>query len=110
MNGLTKKEVLLELAKGSKLTADSLLNDYIQLTEEGIVYNSGGTASLNLFFDRDNIRVYEEPQKMVKMYKYAWQGSGGWRDSNYYYLPKNIDTEAGLIQLDCTMIEVPAND
>ena len=45
MNGLTKAEVLIELAKGSKLTTDGLSGEYIHLTKEGIVYANRETVS-----------------------------------------------------------------
>ena len=79
-----------ELVRGTKHTQHTCDYDY--------AYNSW------------NLQPYQEPKKMVKLYKYAWFSSFTWLETNSYYkddqtFQKDYDCYK-FIRLDHTMIEV----
>lgn len=109
---LNKREWLKALSEGKKV-ASAIWGDeaYIAMDAEGVIRYNGLTPT-DINCHKDGLKLYEEPKKLVKMYKYAYKNGFNkwWQETSAFY--KSIEEvinafpNTNLKRLDYTMIEV----
>jgi len=109
---LTIGEALIALGKGEKVTADCMVVDFIFLEDNTIKLSDGSEYEGLLDIKHlkgENLRIYEEPKKMIKVAKYAFFYSGWLESTHYYKDDSDCKTSLGknkIKRLNNTEIEV----
>lgn len=86
------KEIYSALLDGKKVTSNDYLNKsrFLQLDSTGVLIDAdGNTVSESFCYDPSAWSIYEEPEEVITVYKYAYifdlPYSENWHESTLYF-------------------------
>jgi len=120
MEVLTVNEALIALADGKKITSDFHRDNHLSVkfiyqtaggVHEDITNNIISAKSLTKLLRGENLRVYQEPKKMIKVAKYAYHNGVNFEETWSFYKSEKAcmmaySDDKLFIRLDYTEIEV----